>query len=89
MGRPVTRFVDDKPATATADAKAGRELALLAIAAVVSVLFIFDAAALGGRLRQTAWRDAQTVAHMFSYNLHRMMQQAGPGQLFHHGHLIL
>ena len=76
--RPVTRFVDDKSATT---AKTGRGMrALLSIAAIVSVLLIFDAAANGSRLRQTAWRDAQTAAHMFSYNLHRMMQFAGPGR---------
>ena len=73
MGRPVTRFVDDELAKTAVDAKSGRERALLSIAAIVSVLFIFDAAALGGRLRQTVWRDAQTEAHMFSYNLHRMI----------------
>jgi hypothetical protein len=80
MGRPVTRFVDDKSATTAVDAKAGRERALLSIAAIVSVLFIFDAAALRGRIRQTAWRDAQTGALMFSYKLHQMMQFAGLGR---------
>jgi hypothetical protein len=76
MGRPVTRFVDDKSVKTAVDAKTKRELALLSIAAIVSVLFIFDAAALGGRLRQMVWRDAQTEAHMS----HRMMQFAGPGR---------
>jgi hypothetical protein len=44
--------------------------ALLCMAAIVSVLLIFDAAANGGRLWQTAWRDAQIEVHMFSYNLY-------------------
>jgi hypothetical protein len=80
MGRPVTRFVDDKSATTAVDAKAGRERALLSIAAIVSVLFILDAAALGGHLRRTAWREAQTGALMFGYKLHQMMQFAGLGR---------
>jgi hypothetical protein len=79
MGRPVTRFVDEKSAETAA--KPGRGMqALLSIAVAASALLIVDAAALGGRLRQTAWRNAQTEAHMLSYNLHRMMQLAGPGR---------
>jgi hypothetical protein len=54
--------------------------ALLTIAVIVSVLPIFDAAASGRRLRQTAWREAQTEAHMFRQNLHQMMQFAGSGR---------
>jgi hypothetical protein len=81
MGRPVTRFVDDKSATTAVDAKTGRSMrTLFSIAAIVSVLLIFDAVANGGRLRQMAWDDAQTKANLFSYNLHRMMQFAGPGR---------
>jgi hypothetical protein len=79
MGRPVTRFVDEKSAETVA--KPGRGMrALLTIAVAVSALLIVDAAALGGRLRQTAWRNAQTEAHMFSYKLHQMMQFAGLGR---------
>jgi hypothetical protein len=75
------RFVDDKSATTAVDAKTGRGMrALLTIAVIVSVLPIFDAAASGRRLRQTAWREAQTEAHMFSQNLHQMMQFAGSGR---------
>jgi hypothetical protein len=75
------RFVDDKSATTAVDAKTGRGMrALLTIAVIASVLPIFDAAALGGRLRQTAWCEAQTEAHMFSQNLHQIMQFAGSGR---------
>jgi hypothetical protein len=54
--------------------------ALLTIAVIASALLIVDAAALGGRLWQTAWRDAQTEARIFSINLYQMMQFAGPGR---------
>jgi hypothetical protein len=44
------------------------------IAAAIAVLLIIAAVAFDGRNRQAAWREAQTQANLFNYNLHRMMQ---------------
>src|SRR6202049_3846672 len=42
---------------------------LLTIAATIAVLLIIDAVAFDGRNRQGAWREAQTQANLFNYNL--------------------
>jgi hypothetical protein len=85
MNRPVTLFADDSPfaiATEFGLPKSGMRTrgmrALLSVAGTIAVLLIFDAAALGGRYRQTAWWAAQTKAQMFSYSINRMIGFAGP-----------
>ena len=47
---------------------------LLTVMATIAVLLIIDAAAFDGRNRQAAWREAQTQANLFNYNLQRMMR---------------
>jgi hypothetical protein len=87
MNRPVTLFADDS-SSATASKYGLPKSAmqtrgmrvLLTVAGTIAVLLIFDAAALGGRYRQTAWWEAQTKANMFSYTLNRMIGFAGPTQ---------
>ena len=46
-------------------------------AGAVAVLLIFDAVAFDGRNSSAAWREAQTQANLFTYNLNRMMRIAG------------
>jgi hypothetical protein len=50
---------------------------LFTVAAAIAVLLIIDTVAFDGRNRQAAWREAQTQADLFNYNLHRMMQISG------------
>jgi hypothetical protein len=81
MNRPVTLFADDSPfAFATELPKSAMRgiRALVPVAGTIAVLLIFDAAALGGRYRQTAWHEAQTKAQTLSYNL--MIGFAGPAR---------
>jgi len=78
------RFVGDAEALPKSAMKVRVMRALLTIAWPIAVLLILDAAVLGGRYRQTAWREAQTNAQLFNYNfnyhVNRMMQFAGPGR---------
>jgi len=84
MSRPAMRFVDDSAALPISAKKIRVMRALLIIAWPIAVLLILDATVLGGRYRQTAWREAQTDAHMlnyhFNYHLNRMMQFAAAGR---------
>jgi len=84
MNRLATRFAGN-PAAPPKSAKKMRVMrALLAITWPIAVLLILDAAVLGGRYRQIAWREAQTNANMFNYNfnyhVNRLVQFAGPGR---------
>ena len=49
---------------------------MMTIAGAIAVLLILDAVAFDGRNRNAAWREAQTQANLFNYNLHRMMRIA-------------
>jgi len=49
----------------------------LTIVATIVVLLIIDAVAFDGRNRQAAWREAQTQANLFNYNLNRAMRISG------------
>ena len=87
MNRPVTLFADDSPFAIATEYELPKSAmqtrgirALLTVAGTIAVLLIFDAAALGGRCRQTAWWEAQTKVRMFSYNLNRMIGFARPTQ---------
>ena len=84
MSRPATRFADDSAALPHSAKKMRVMRALLAITWPIAVLLILDATVLGGRYRQTAWREAQTNVQMFNYHfnyhVNRMVQFAGPGR---------
>jgi hypothetical protein len=49
----------------------------LTIAATIVVLLIIDAVAFDGRNWQAGWREAQTQANLFNYNLNRAMRISG------------
>jgi hypothetical protein len=85
MNRPVTLFADDSPFAIPTEYELPKAAmrgmrALLTVAGAIAVLLIFDAAALGGRYRQSVWQEAQTRAQMFSYSINRMTWFAGPNR---------
>ena len=49
----------------------------LTIAATIVVLLVIDAVAFDGRNWQAGWREAQTQANLFTYNLNRAMRISG------------
>jgi hypothetical protein len=49
----------------------------LTVAATIVVLLIIDAVAFDGRNWQAGWREAQTQANLFNYNLNRVMKISG------------
>jgi len=50
--------------------------ALLCATAAIVVLLVVDALAFEGRHRHDGWREAQTQANLFSYNVYRVVRSA-------------
>jgi hypothetical protein len=50
--------------------------ALLCATVAIVVLLAVDAIAFEGRHRHDGWREAQTQANLFSYNVYRVVRSA-------------